>query len=46
MIYFHGTNVETRLGTPVSHGCIRLSNKDIAALFDLVRVGCRVLITK
>ena len=36
-IYLHGTNQEQLLGTPASHGCIRLANRDIAALFDLVR---------
>src|SRR6185295_20317883 len=25
-IYLHGTNHEDRLGTPASHGCVRLSN--------------------
>lgn len=35
-IYLHGTNQEQLLGTPASHGCIRLSNADVAALFDLV----------
>ena len=32
-IYIHGTNQEQRLGTPASHGCIRLANRDVAALF-------------
>lgn len=33
-IYIHGTNCEDRLGTPNSHGCILLGNKDIIELFD------------
>lgn len=38
-IYFHGTNQEELLGTPASHGCIRMSNKDVVVLFDKVPVG-------
>ena len=36
-IYLHGTNQEQLLGTPASHGCIRLANRDIAELFAIVR---------
>ncbi len=36
-IYIHGTNQEQLLGTPASHGCIRVSNADAISLFDLVR---------
>jgi hypothetical protein len=35
-IYFHGTNQEQHLGRPVSHGCIRLGNDDLLALFRRV----------
>jgi hypothetical protein len=38
-IYIHGTNEEHRIGTPASHGCIRMKNADVAELFDLVKVG-------
>lgn len=41
-IYIHGTNEEQRIGTPASHGCIRMRNADIAALFDRVEVGDEV----
>ena len=44
-IYIHGTNHETHLGTPASHGCIRLNNKDVMELFRLVGVGTKVLIS-
>jgi lipoprotein-anchoring transpeptidase ErfK/SrfK len=44
-IYFHGTNREDLIGTPASHGCIRLRNADIAELFDLVPEGTRVVIS-
>lgn len=41
-IYIHGTNQEHLLGTPASHGCIRMANWHIVELFDLVAVGTRV----
>lgn len=39
-IYIHGTNQEALLGTPASHGCIRMGNRDVAELYDLVK-PCR-----
>ena len=44
-IYIHGTADIARLGTPVSHGCIRLSPQDAATLSDLVPLGTLVEIT-
>ena len=35
----HGTNVPSSIGTPASHGCIRMAKRDVEELFDLVRVG-------
>lgn len=35
-IYIHGTNREQGLGSPVSHGCIRMANPDVIALFAFV----------
>jgi L,D-transpeptidase catalytic domain len=32
----HGTQVENRLGTPASHGCVRLSQANAATLYALV----------
>ncbi len=43
-IYIHGTNQESRIGMPTSHGCIRMRNSDIVELFDLVPVMTGVLI--
>jgi lipoprotein-anchoring transpeptidase ErfK/SrfK len=43
-IYIHGTGEEQRLGTPASHGCIRMRNADVAELFDLVEVDTEVRI--
>lgn len=44
-IYIHGTNEEHRIGTPASHGCVRMRNPDVAELFDLVEVGTEVRIS-
>lgn len=38
-IYIHGTNHEERLGTPASHGCVRVSNADAILLADHLREG-------
>ncbi len=43
-IYVHGTNQEQSLGQPVSHGCIRLSNRDVVELFDLVQEGAALVV--
>ncbi|MEY2481735.1 MAG: hypothetical protein QOK24_263 [Verrucomicrobiota bacterium] len=43
-IYIHGTNHEERIGEPASHGCIRMRNADVAALFEQVRIGTPVVI--
>lgn len=44
-IYIHGTNEEHTLGTPASHGCIRMKNAEVAELFELVDVGTEVRIS-
>lgn len=44
-IYIHGTNGEELIGTPSSHGCIRLSNNDVLHTYELLPVGTPVLIT-
>ena len=43
-IYIHGTSEEGRLGTPASHGCIRMKNKEVIDLYKLIEVGTLVLI--
>jgi lipoprotein-anchoring transpeptidase ErfK/SrfK len=35
----HGTNQPGSVGHATSHGCIRFRNRDVVALFDMVRVG-------
>lgn len=44
-IYIHGTNAESRLGSPASHGCVRMANRDIMELYDLVPLGTPVEIS-
>lgn len=43
-IYLHGTPDSEPMGVPLSHGCVRLRNSDIMALFELVPAGTPVLI--
>jgi L,D-transpeptidase YbiS len=45
-IYIHGTPDTTTLGRPGSHGCVRMANRDIVELFDLLPVYSEVLITE
>jgi lipoprotein-anchoring transpeptidase ErfK/SrfK len=35
----HGTNVPASIGHNASHGCIRMRNRDVEELFDMVSVG-------
>ncbi len=41
-IYIHGTPEEGRIGRPASHGCVRMTNADVIALFDRVEIGALV----
>lgn len=41
-IYIHGTPDGVELGQPGSRGCIRMRNRDVAELFDLVVTGAPV----
>ena len=43
-IYIHGTHEEGLLGTPASHGCVRMSNADVIELFNYVDEGVFVYI--
>ena len=45
-IYIHGTPNSTDLSVIGSHGCIRMHNADVIALFDLVEVGTIVVISE
>ncbi len=35
-IYIHGTGDDQPIGVPLSHGCVRMRNREIIELFDLV----------
>ena len=41
-IGFHGTNRPQSIGKAVSHGCIRMHNKDVMALYEKVKIGTLV----
>lgn len=43
-IYIHGSPDGVAMGVPGSHGCVRMRNRDVIELFDLVEAGTRVLI--
>lgn len=40
----HGTNESISIGFPSTHGCIRLGDEDLAALYEAVPVGTAVYI--
>jgi L,D-transpeptidase YbiS len=41
-IYIHGTPDGTEMGRPGSRGCVRMRNKELMELFDLVQAGTEV----
>lgn len=41
-IYIHGTPHDACIGTPSSHGCIRMRDVDVVELFDAVEPGTPV----
>ncbi len=41
-IYIHGAPDEDPMGVPGSHGCVKMRNADVIALFDRVPVGTPV----
>jgi len=41
-IYLHGSPDTAAMGQPGSIGCVRMHNRDIIELFDLVPVGISV----
>jgi lipoprotein-anchoring transpeptidase ErfK/SrfK len=44
-IYIHGTPDTVALGQPGSHGCIRMRNTDVIALFNMLPVGTPIHIS-
>ena len=45
-IYIHGTPDTEPMGIPMSHGCIRMDNRDLLNLFDQVQPGTKVIISQ
>ena len=43
-IYIHGTADEGLIGQPASHGCIRMKNKDVIELYELVGEKTKVVL--
>ena len=41
---FHGTTGESAIGQAVSHGCLRMKNRDVTALFSQVSIGTIVTV--
>ncbi|MGI9384189.1 MAG: L,D-transpeptidase [Methyloligellaceae bacterium] len=41
----HGTDAPWTVGQNVTHGCIRLYNRDVIDLYNRARVGARVVVT-
>ena len=41
-VYIHGTPREYSIGTPISHGCVCMKNRDIIELFNTVKRGTLV----
>ena len=42
----HGSNEPETIGQAVSSGCIRMTNDDVIDLYNRVRVGTRVIVTR
>jgi hypothetical protein len=43
-IYIHGTVEESKIGTAVSYGCIRMKSREVMELYDLLPLGTIVTI--
>jgi L,D-transpeptidase ErfK/SrfK len=43
-IGIHGTNQETLIGEAVSHGCVRMFDKDIQTLYSYIRIGTPIIV--
>jgi lipoprotein-anchoring transpeptidase ErfK/SrfK len=44
LIRVHGTTDDSSIGRYASHGCIRMHNEEVEALFEEVPVGSHVVI--
>jgi L,D-transpeptidase ErfK/SrfK len=43
---FHGTNEPELIGQAVSHGCIRMHNRDVMAMYEQVSIGTPVTVKR
>jgi lipoprotein-anchoring transpeptidase ErfK/SrfK len=43
-IGFHGTPAENTVGRAASHGCVRMRNADVRALFEMVELNTPVIV--
>lgn len=43
-VAFHGTPNESVIGQAISHGCIRMRNADIRAMYDMLAEGTPVIV--
>lgn len=43
-IGFHGTAEEKLVGKAVSHGCLRMRNQDVVALYQQIKIGTPVIV--
>ena len=43
-IGFHGTAQERLVGQAVSHGCLRMRNQDVEALYQQIKIGTPVIV--
>jgi len=43
-IYIHGTVEESKIGSPVSYGCVRMRSREVTEVFSSVPVGALVTI--
>lgn len=46
LIGFHGTTDYSLIGQAVSHGCLRMKNADVMALYKEIQVGTPVIVKK
>jgi lipoprotein-anchoring transpeptidase ErfK/SrfK len=44
LIRIHGTTDDASIGRYASHGCIRMHNEEVIALYDMVDVGDHVIV--
>jgi lipoprotein-anchoring transpeptidase ErfK/SrfK len=46
LYHIHGSNEPESIGQAVSSGCIRMTNDDVTDLYDRVKIGTKVVVTR